>query len=362
MASDIEILPCCIKPVKYSRPVTVASCFFMLSFLVVTIFKTAGLVFIGLLSVIMLLDLTNKNKVTLTKEDTRVFGLFYIVHFVSLSLTFINIIIHGIPYIEFYPSMFGRIINSGVYALFFVYIMDQRNKDKISVKKVINGYLMGCCILLAFGLWQLSSLLFNIPYPDFTTRAQIHSIDTTLLPAFMTKRITSVAEEPAYLIPYLMDAAIIFFFTRGSKIIVMPFVIVLLFTLSLSGYVNLLFVALAVFALTKTNKGKIFFVCLAVPVIAYFVIKNLNIFLAVLSRLNPDDLLKSGRLQEILLPVEYMLSKASPFNLLFGYGTKGLFIYASLSFTNTVIMLVRMLSLKSMLSSRITLLTMSLPD
>jgi len=72
-----------MKTAKYSRPVTVASCFFMLSFLVVTIFKTAGLVFIGLLSVIMLLALMNKNKVTLTKEDTRVFGLFYILYFMD---------------------------------------------------------------------------------------------------------------------------------------------------------------------------------------------------------------------------------------------------------------------------------------
>jgi hypothetical protein len=43
----------------------------------------------------------------------------------------------------------------------------------------------------------------------------------------------------------------------------------------------------------------------------------------IFQRLNPSDLLKSGRGQESLLPIKYMFNNSSIFNIMFGYGPKG---------------------------------------
>ncbi|MDR1903174.1 MAG: hypothetical protein LBQ88_12955 [Treponema sp.] len=309
---------------KYPQYITVSCLFFFISFLITTQFKVAGLAIIGFLTLFILYHLLIEKKILLAKEDINVFILFYLIHYISLSAgSIINFFINGVLYMEYYPAIFGRMINITVCMLFFIYVTNNKNKKELSTAIIFNSYFYGCCILLVFGLWQLSAMLFNVPYPDINTRDFIHSMDTTLLPVFINRRITSIADEPAYLIPYLIDAIIIIFFTNKRKITIIPFVIVLLFSLSLSGYINFLIVTVVVFALKKMNKTKIITICLIVPIILYFIISQQNILISIFSRLNPEVLFKSVRLQEILLPIKFVFFNSSIFNQLFGYGPKG---------------------------------------
>jgi hypothetical protein len=299
--------------------------FFLASFLVATIYKAVGLiiVFICLLFFISRM-VSPKYQIILNEHDIWIIALFYSMPFISLSLCTVTIFICGIPYIEFYPSHIGRMVNMIIYFSSFIFITQQKNKKKINTDDAINYYLYGCYCLMFFGIWQLLNNLFGVPYFDFKTRNQIHSIDTKKLLPFMDARITSIAEEPAYLIPYLIDAGIIAIYSHRNKLITLSILILIFFTLSLSGYINLFIISATMLLFTFTNYKKIAFILILIPCFVYMIYKFEFIFSTVLARLNPDDLLKSDRLQEIILPIKYMFTNAPLFNLIFGFGPKGL--------------------------------------
>jgi hypothetical protein len=306
--------------------------FFLFSFLIVTIFRNIGLIFIALIIFYIVLQglAANNKSIYINKEDANIILLFYITPYIFLAISIASIILYGIPYIEFYPSRFGRMINVSIYFLVFVFMIDCKNRKKISTDTAIRFYLYGNYILLIFGIWQLLNNLFDVPYFKFKTRAYIHSIDTNSLLPFLKIRITSIAEEPAYLIPYLMDAIIILFYTpyqikntQKEKPLLLLFITILFFTLSLSGYINFLTICFIVFIFSN-RINKITSLIIITPVLVYISYKLQSVFLVVFSRLDLNILLQSGRLQESILPIKYLFSHGSPFNILFGYGPKGL--------------------------------------
>jgi hypothetical protein len=288
-----------------------------------TIFTIAG---IGSIMVSFLLSILLINKkIILKNEDIHIIALFYLLPFCMFSINIIRFFINGIPFVEFYPSTIGRIYNLVVYFVILLYFLDLKNKGMcISTKQIIGFYYTGCCILLFFGFWQLFNVLFNIPYPNFKTRSAINSINSDLLPTFMKLRITSIAEEPSYLVSRLMDASIIGFFFLKKKIMSLIYIILLFFTLSTSGYVNFISILFFTFFLAKTSKKKIFIFAVSFLLVCVLSQKIQPVFIAVLERLRPDRFRIGGRTQDAILPVVYMLSEASLFNLLFGFGPKGM--------------------------------------
>jgi hypothetical protein len=302
---------------------TVSILFFIFSALVGTIFGIFGLVLIFFSFVLAVLSL--KSSIVLKDEDRHIILLFFLVPFFLFSLNIIRFFINGLSFLEFYPSVFGRMYNLVVYFVLSIYFINIKNKNvQISTKHIIILYYYGCCILLFFGLWQLSNVLFGIPYPNFETRNRIHSIDTALLPTFMKIRITSISEEPAYLIPRLMDAIIICIFCFKRKIMAALYTVVLFFTLSLSGYVNFAVIAFIILFLSKKNKQKLIFFVLLLLVMIFLLPKILPIFGAIFIRLKPELLFRSGRVQDSILSIKYMFSEAPLFNFIFGFGPKGM--------------------------------------
>jgi hypothetical protein len=266
----------------------------------------------------------------LKKEDKNIIYLFYFVPYIFFAISVVSVFINGMSYIEFYPSKFGRMINISIYFLVFIFTINCKNKNKISTDDITKYYLYGTYILLFFGILQLLNNMFNTPYFEFKTRSYIHSMDTNLLFPFMKNRITSIAEEPAYLIPYIMDTIIILFYrpckiknTKNDKVLLFLFIILLSFTLSLSGYLNFVIICFFIFLFSK-RINKLISLLVISPFVIYILYKLQNIFLAIFSRLDLDSLLKSGRLQESILPIKYLFSDGSLFNILFGYGPKGL--------------------------------------
>lgn len=183
---------------------------------------------------------------------------------------------------------------------------------------------MGCYVLLFFGIWEITNIFFKVPYPDFGTRNAIHSMDRANLLSFMKIRTTSIAREPAFLMPYLIDAIIILFYVYKKYLSIILFVIILFFSLSLSGYINLflIFTIIMLFSkITKTNIIiKIFiFLC---GIYSIFLLRT--VFISVFQRLNLNQLILSMRVQNIILALKYMFFDTSLFNTLFGLGPKGM--------------------------------------
>jgi hypothetical protein len=193
----------------------------------------------------------------LFSEDKKVICLFYLLLLGSFAVVgFFSIFICGISYIEFYTSIAGRLINITVFFTIFLFIIDRRNRNYLSTNDMLHAYLIGCYILLFFGIWQLTNNLFGMPYPDWITRNSVHSIDVTDLLSFITKRITSIAREPAYLVPYLVDAVILLSYTSRKYFSILFYLIIIFFTLSLSAYINIFLIGVIMFVFMRRSKKK----------------------------------------------------------------------------------------------------------
>ncbi|MDR2410250.1 MAG: hypothetical protein LBE13_19365 [Bacteroidales bacterium] len=306
--------------------------FISCAFAFVTVFNYFSLVFIGIIFLIIIILF--KDKVILGKEDKLVFMLFYGIFFSSLGITIFLVFICGINYVVFYPNIFGRMINIVIYSSIYIFIVDRKNRNKISTKDVLDAYLVGCYILLFFGIWQLLSNIFKIPYPTFETRDQIHSMETANFLPFMRIRITSIALEPAYLASYLIDAIIILICSTKRYLSIGLFFIILFFSLSLSGYINIFLIIMIMFGFSRNNSRNMYlniFIFLLL-LFLFFLLKD--IFFTVIKRLNPEALVESGRFQDTELPIKYMFTDASLFNIIFGFGPKGFgYVRRFLSYT-----------------------------
>jgi len=315
---------------KYEWPLIIANIFFATSFLVVTVFQNLGIAlnFFLLFLVFLAKNKLNSAKIKIMVEDAHVIFLFYFVFYISfVVVSFINMFVSGVSYIKFYPGIFGRMVNVTIFFVFFLFVINEKNRNNISTRTLLNAYLIGCYILLFFGIWQTLNFLFHIPYPNFYTRDHIHSIEEANLLSLFTRRVTSIAREPAFLVPYLIDAIIMIFYTSiyifKKFFLIALFVGVLFFTLSFAGYMNMLLLIsmMLVFArkTIKTLLAKIVFL-----LCSFFGVYLLqNVILSVFQRLNPQELFLSSRLQNSILSLRFMFSEASLFNILFGFGPRG---------------------------------------
>jgi hypothetical protein len=323
---------------KNSISVVMQKIFFLTSIFCVTVFSTFGrsMTFLFFFFVLLSFFVKHDDKILLFSEDRYVIYLFYLCFFSSFAvISFFSIFIYRMPYIEFYPSIIGRITNITIFFVMFVYILNKKNHNIFSTNDMLNAYLAGCYILLFFGIWQLLSNLFGVPYPDWSTRSSIHSMDKFKLLPFMTMRITSIAREPAFLMPCLIDAIILIFYNSKKYILIFSLLTIIFFSLSLSGYINIIFILMAMFSFLQQSRVKIIFGIILTSVALYMGYQLHGVFATVFSRLTPDNLLLSSRFQTIILSIKFMFSDISPFNILFGFGPKGMeYIRRSVFYTS----------------------------
>lgn len=138
-----------------------------------------------------------------------------------------------IYYSKFLPT---RIINIIFYWTITTFLYSIFIKQK-NYQKILYIYSIGIFIAFAIiGLCQIMAMVLNLPFPDFGTRTHLHSISLPILPNL--KRITSIADEPSYLVPFLIDATLIFIFLR-KYILATILVLLCVCSLSFGGYVNI---------------------------------------------------------------------------------------------------------------------------
>ncbi|MGN7312590.1 O-antigen ligase family protein [Alkalicoccobacillus gibsonii] len=161
-------------------------------------------------------------------------------------------------FVQYYQqSMPRRIINGGIYiGLMVMFLLLVSRMTKSDLNLIGKAYLSGIGILVFFGIWQFLHLSIGYPMPDLQTRSAVHSVQSEVLVNF---RLTSLTEEPSFLVPFLMDGLIIGFmlYKRKRSYVwqwLLPVMFVLFFSFSISGYANLLIVGLFALWIVITSR------------------------------------------------------------------------------------------------------------
>lgn len=293
-----------------------------------TVFSTASIACVYACVLFLVLYVP---RFSINKWDVLILCLFYVVPFLWVVISAVHCFVLGNGFLDFLPSTTGRMVNCLLYLCMYLAVRASWQQGLVSTELLLRAYGYGCIVLLILGWWQLAHYIFGIPFLDVETRNFIHSMDGNIGLGF---RVTSIAEEPAYLIPYLIDLFIIVFYravpslsdrpqVRGALLV--GIMGLLLFTLSLSAYCNFAFVILSVFVFMRRTKRKFLFGFLMSLLAVLVVALAGDVVLAVLQRLNFQDLMASRRLQEGYLPVLHIVKDASLFTILFGYGPKGFY-------------------------------------
>ncbi|MDU4961129.1 MAG: hypothetical protein E6X17_10785 [Sporomusaceae bacterium] len=243
----------------------------------------------------------------------------------SSTIVLLNIwLIDNISYTKYVQDffLFRFILNWAFYIIFIVVLLNIKKTPQGFAPKIINGYKWGVYFIVVLGIWQWANIYLGIPFLDIETRNLMHSISekTDLL---FVKRLTSLTDEPAYFVTLIVDCFIIGLLSPNRKRIKMGICLLLLFfTFSLAGYVNLLIVLIAYMLKAKKNSkmflgfGGLFLTLLLVAIYFYSDSGRL-IFYPILGRI--DGIAESARIQTIIYSIS-SLFEYSPINILFGFG------------------------------------------
>ncbi|MDE6498666.1 MAG: hypothetical protein K2L21_08400 [Muribaculaceae bacterium] len=129
--------------------------------------------------------------------------------------------------------------------------------------KYLKAYYWGVFLILGvFGVWQMVSSVTGIWCPEVATRGDAYFARDAGF-----RRLTSLADEPSFLVPFLIEGILLSLYLK-NYIISTILLLLLLFSFSLGGYAELamLFAAGLYFSDNKTRTRGIacvvFFVCL----------------------------------------------------------------------------------------------------
>ncbi|WP_088067430.1 O-antigen ligase family protein [Gottfriedia luciferensis] len=329
--------------------------FFFIPFSVSTVFQKiipglpssfliSGCVFGGLVILYFMVRKTENFHSIHKQEQVRFLLVFILPIIFSLLVTVYNYFtLYSVEYGQYLKSdLIKRLIN---YVIFFsiFYISTQvisKFKNR-TLNKIVWAYVVALLIITIVGVWQFFSFLYNIPFLNISTRSFVHSVGGKTLFDF---RLTSFADEPSYLAPFLVDLLIIGYVMVKSKFkyglfIFIPTIFVLILSYSLSGYVNLaiLCVLFTFLLLTSNLKNKkiIFYIlgllCLAVIAFYFIFSGKIHEFLEpIIGRLaGVFDIQKHSRMYMYAMPFVWVFDH-SWLSALFGYGP-GSFEFIQLS-------------------------------
>jgi hypothetical protein len=275
-----------------------------------------------------------KYKLKQNPEVNRFIGLFILIALLSsLSSIYTMNIINSVEYMSYIKtSLPSRLVYYFTYVVFLFtgyYVL--RDIESQQLKKVLNIYPLSLFLLVLVGIWQLAHFLFGIPFVNISTRSYIHSVSETV---FFNFRLTSFLDEPSYLGPLLIDLMIlgILIFKEKWKYvlyILIPALIVLMFSFSVSAYMNfavmgflgaLLYIRKTDIPISRVMKG--LGLSFAALVLLVFVFNDAleDFFSPILARGGSlFDVETSSRMYMYVMPV-FWLFDHSFISSLFGYG------------------------------------------
>lgn len=217
----------------------------------------------------------------------------------------------------------GRIIHLVMFIFIFNYIhcyIFENKNDVNALNKLLYSYLYGIIIILGiFGIWQIVSNVTGIWCPQFETRGALYFATDLGI-----KRITSIADEPSYLVPFLIDGILLSMFFK-KKFFSILLSIVLLASLSFGAYVEAFFLSLTYILLIPAMKktkiiasliGVVIMMIIIFPEILDFVVSIISSREELQSGFEMDD---TSRTAMIVYPIK-ILFEGNFMDILLGNG------------------------------------------
>lgn len=206
--------------------------------------------------------------------------------------------------------------------IFMLFISFMHKVDKDVFKIFLKAYLYGILLMCFFGIWQWGHFNFDIPYIDVETRSYLHSVEGGLESFLIKERITSLTDEPSFLVPFLIDGMIIvgiLGYKFKTKIILnFIFLFILLFSYSVGGYLDFLFVCIVGF-LTKMSAKKFIYAGIITCVLLWSLSLYQEYFFPVINRVSFDLITMSARYYMLTMPFTWIFEDGL-LNVIFGYG------------------------------------------
>lgn len=270
----------------------------------------------------------------------------YIPGIVAIFAAFFNLtVMLSVHYVDYMTqAMPNRIINLTLFLMVFYFFFKFMSiLSKETLLSISKWYLYGVMLITAIGIWQFLHFMFGYPMVDLNTRSFVHSVESNVLFNF---RLTSITDEPSYLVPYLIDAMIIGLMIYASKmryfiLIFIPCLFVLIFSFSVSGYANLALLIgalMVIFLTTKVeNKKKILKITLLLLIpIAIFMVVQWDFVLRMLEPITGRfdtlfDIHRHSRLYMLVMPL-FWLFDFSWVNSVFGFGPGSYWFLAQTKF------------------------------
>lgn len=182
-------------------------------------------------------------KIIFTSYLKKIFCLFYLPMIVACLWALVKLgFVNNIFYYEYVSTnLITRMIHIGLFIIILFGAIQVCMKCSTTVlKRLLLSYAWGIFILLGLmGFWQILHQTTGIWCPELETRNHLYFASS-----LGVSRITSFADEPSYLAPYLIDAMLVFLYFK--KIIPCLLLGLLLgFSLSFAGYVEIIILTVA---------------------------------------------------------------------------------------------------------------------
>jgi len=185
----------------------------------------------------------------------RILLLFYFPMLIAAAFAGVQLVLKSDLYYSQYVANYlpVRLIRISMLLCIFIFIHNFILHNKYVLNRILKAYLTGIiCMLVLFAIWQIISGFTGLWCPEIGTRDSAY-----FLKGLGIKRVTSLADEPSYLVPFLIDALLISLFLGWRKIAFVIIAIVL-FTLSFGGFMELSILALSyLFLASSKDKMKI---------------------------------------------------------------------------------------------------------
>lgn len=181
--------------------------------------------------------------ISLTRYQKYVIILFFLPTVLSMLWSIISLgpVNESLYYEMFTNDMPGRIVNLFIlFALFYwissTIISTPRDRTDVYMKAYYWGVFL---ILGVFGIWQMISSVTGIWCPEVGTRGDAYFLRDVGL-----RRLTSLADEPSFLAPFLIEGILLSLYVK-NYVISTALCLIIIMSFSLGGYAELALLLLA---------------------------------------------------------------------------------------------------------------------
>lgn len=235
-------------------------------------------------------------------------------------------------------NMYGRFLNVTLFSIlsWFIVCLSFYDKSFFSPQKIAFFYSIGCFLLILTGYWQALSLYLGVGSFPFETRSMVHGIGKSDYE--IEGRITGIAAEPSFFVPFVLDfmiISLIIFKKNITKFIFFSIAAFILFlSFSPSGYISAFGSLILALIFVANFKSKIYIYIYSILMGSFILFiltmldkfKNIGYVLGRLAQINEDPRFLT------IYEVINIFFNSNVLTILFGYGVTN-FKFASM-YTN----------------------------